>query len=170
MTTHERKSIEQIIEDCPVWVEANHDDAMELLIYACSDRGSDAHRDGTRALARIVIDQQRQIAELKRNMQMEVKQMSPRNVSECPWCRLAKDKEIRDHNNKVADAYGEVTLDGYEALKDQEPDPEIADTLKEYYEWEFRDNKFWFRFNFICEECGFSFSHEDTALLPQTPG
>lgn len=93
--------------------------------------------------------------------------MSARDYKACPQCRERRIVEIDQHAKQLEDSYGTASRSEYEKIKSEKP-PKLEDeTLGEYYEWEFTSKgKFWYRFNFVCEECGFKFQHKGEVDYP----
>lgn len=93
--------------------------------------------------------------------------MSSRNSALCPQCRERRLVERERHGDKLAEAYGKASQSEYERIKSERPPKIEAETMGEYYEWEFTsEGKFWFHFHFSCDVCGFYWTHKGETQYP----
>ena len=94
--------------------------------------------------------------------------MSPRNTSTCPQCRERQKARHEAEKQSLANAFKQVSQTEYERLrKEIPPEKPESETLEEYFEWEFTSReRFWFRFHFVCDVCGFDFSVHDEVDCP----
>jgi hypothetical protein len=93
--------------------------------------------------------------------------MSSKSSAICPQCRERRLLDQQEHEQRVAKAYGNVCREAYEQIKRQKPLPLEAETMGEYYEWEFKsDGVFWFHLHFACDVCGFNWKHSGEVDYP----
>jgi len=93
--------------------------------------------------------------------------VSSRNSALCPQCRERRLVEQAMHSETLQAAYGENSQAEYEQIKSERPPKIEAETMGEYYEWEFTsEGKFWFHFHFSCDVCGFYWTHNGETKYP----
>ncbi len=82
--------------------------------------------------------------------------MSANSYSQCPQCELISCQEKKQHQKLVKSSYGKVSQEEYEKLKKQVPKARNDDSLGDYSQMYFQEDKLKIHIEFSCSECGFS--------------
>lgn len=97
--------------------------------------------------------------------------MSADNWGECPKCETQRQADIVALSQKSSDSYGKVSVDAFDAMRQELADllnNDMDATLREDYEFYLDPDTgvFEARYSARCTECGwsFKFNHEEKAL------
>lgn len=98
--------------------------------------------------------------------------MSGDRYSQCPKCTARIFSEDNDKIEAVEAEYGKIPPKEFAIkMNDAQQTRSVSETLREDWEfvWNTGKSKLRIRYGCTCEDCGFTFSHDETVLVPTRP-
>lgn len=99
--------------------------------------------------------------------------MSADNWGQCPKCTKIQDKETKQKEEQVKEAYGNVSAETYlnllAALKAEEETPDTRSMREDWDLGVYEDGEFCLDYRASCVQCGFKYAFSYTADTLKEP-